>query len=178
MRAKIRFRNRWRIQNCLRIYSNFFSSRKFINAFTLTSWLIYFLEKKILPQKTRFASQPCIASPASLYASQGSRSVDRELTRAVPLSIAPRRLWYIKKLKMHIKTSGEGNFVIITKNVPRKFSWPRVITLSFSSQNNSRFRSLFLNEKFVAKNADWNRWKSKVQLMWVPITCLAIPKVV
>ena len=100
--------------------------------------------------------------------------MDRELTRAVPLSIAPRRLWYFMESKMHIKTSGEGNFVIITKNVPRKFSWPRVITLSFLSQNNSRFRSLFLNEKFVAKNADWNRWKSKVQLMWVPITCLFV----
>ena len=62
---------------------------------------------------------------------------------------------------MHIKTSGEGNFVIITKNVPRKFSWPRVITLSFSSQNNSKFGSLFFNEKFVAKNADCNNDKAK-----------------
>ena len=61
---------------------------------------------------------------------------------------------------MHIKTSGEGNFVIITKNVPRKFSWPRVITLSFSSQNNSKFGSLFFNEKFVAKNADCNNDKA------------------
>ena len=110
-----------------------------------------------MPQKMRFAFQPCIPS---LCASQGSRSVDRELTRAVPLSIAPRRLRYIKELKMHIKTSGEGNFVIITKNVPRKFSWPRVITLSFSSQNNSKFGSLFFNEKFVAKNADCNNDKA------------------
>ena len=50
MRAKIRFRNRWRIQNCLRIkFSNFFSSRKFMNAFTLTSWLMadLFFAKKI-----------------------------------------------------------------------------------------------------------------------------------
>ena len=51
--------------------------------------------------------------------------------------------------------------MIITKNVPRKFSWPRVVTPSFLSQNNSRFGSLFFNEKFIAKNADSNNDKAK-----------------
>ena len=54
-----------------------------------TDLMAYLFLGKKLPQKTRFACQPCMVS---LYASQGSRSLDRELTRAAPLSIEPRRL--------------------------------------------------------------------------------------
>ena len=56
----------------------------------LVAILFFWIKKKgNLPQKTSFTSYPCIAT---FYVYSGPRSMDRELTGAVPLSIAPRRL--------------------------------------------------------------------------------------